>query len=207
MSGPSPIGRPLGADGEHTRRRIMEAAMADVADAGYAHATMKSIAERAGLTSAAIYHYFRSKQELVLAVLTASVDEVVARLDEATHPEGTLRQRFTALLDEALAIVKDHPALTRFVATVYLESGKRPEFTPVLNAGREAEEKIYLRLIDEAVRAGELADGVDRDGLVDTFTSLTWGLRYLSATAAPERHRAAIDTVGALVSGTLFRAP
>jgi AcrR family transcriptional regulator len=207
MPAPSPIGRPLGADGERTRRRIMDAAMVNIAEAGYAHATMKSIAEQAGLTSAAIYHYFRSKQELVLAVLTAAVDEVIGRLEETTRAEGSLQQRFIAVLDEALAIVKDYPAVTRFEATVYLESVRDPDLARAFADERKAEERLYRRLVDEAVGHGELPAGADRDAVVDMLTSITWGLRYLAATAPAERHRAAVSAVEALLAGSLFTAP
>jgi AcrR family transcriptional regulator len=206
MAAAAPIGRPLGADGERTRQRIMAAAMANIAEAGYAHATMKSIAEQAGLTSAAIYHYFKSKQELVLQVLSSAVDEVIERLDEATRIDGTLQDRFVALLDEAHAIVKDYPDITRFEATVYLESARHPEFVPVFAGEREAEERIYRRLVDEAIDRGEFPAGIDRDGVTDVLTSITWGLRSLSATARADRHRAAIKAMEALFSGTLFPA-
>ncbi|WP_281182368.1 TetR/AcrR family transcriptional regulator [Nocardia miyunensis] len=62
---PVHVGRPTGADGEQTRRRIRTAAMNHMADVGYANATMKAIAEQAHLTSAGIYHHFRSEEALL----------------------------------------------------------------------------------------------------------------------------------------------
>jgi AcrR family transcriptional regulator len=118
------MGRPVNADGEQTRLRIMTAAMDHIAEVGYAKATMKSIAEQAGLTSAAIYHYFPSKVELVTATLNVRIDEVMARLAHAVDFPGTLREHFVALLDEAIACVRDYPSVTRFDATVYLESAR-----------------------------------------------------------------------------------
>lgn len=206
MGSVSRIGRPTGADGERTRRRIMDVATTHMAAVGYVNATMKAIAEEAGLTSGAIYHYFRSKDELALTIVNSVVDEVMRRLDEATRIEGSLQQRFVALLEEALVIVADHPAATRFVSSLYLESGRHPEFELVLEEEREAEGRLYRRLIDEAVSRGELPFDTDRQAMVDMFTSITWGLTHLSVTASVDRHRAAIRATEALLAGALFTA-
>lgn len=204
MPTPSPVGRPAGADGERTRQRIMDAAMVNIAEAGYANATMKSIARQAGLTSAAIYHYFPSKQELTLAVLSACVDEAMGRLAEAIKAQGPLPARFVALLDEALAIMKDHPAISRFEATVYLESARHAELAAVIADERAAEESLCQRLVDDAVRAGELTAGADREGTAAMLAAIIRGLVSLSATAPRDRHRAAVRAFESLLSGTLF---
>jgi AcrR family transcriptional regulator len=74
------MGRPSGADGDQTVRRIKAAAIQLVAEVVYANATMKGIAHRAGLTSAAIYHYYRSKEALAVDALESILDEMIARL-------------------------------------------------------------------------------------------------------------------------------
>ncbi|OBA53044.1 transcriptional regulator [Nocardia sp. 852002-20019_SCH5090214] len=204
MSAPARMGRPVNADGEQTRLRIMTAAMDHIAEVGYAKATMKSIAEQAGLTSAAIYHYFPSKVELVTATLNVRIDEVMARLAHAVDFPGTLREHFVALLDEAIACVRDYPSVTRFDATVYLESARYPDLGAAVTRRQRAEEALYSRLVDEAVRAGEVAPGIDARSVVDMLTSLTWGLAHLSATATADRHRAAVRATEALLAGTLL---
>ncbi|PPJ25762.1 TetR/AcrR family transcriptional regulator [Nocardia nova] len=90
MGAPAHIGRPTGADGDRTRRRIQTAAMNHMADVGYANATMKAIAEQANVTSAAIYHHFRSKEALVVDTLVSTLDEVMRRLEAAAAIESTL---------------------------------------------------------------------------------------------------------------------
>jgi len=204
MSAPARMGRPVNADGERTRRRIMSAAMDYIAEVGYAKATMKSIAEQAGLTSAAIYHYFPSKVELVTATLNALIDEVMVRLARAVDVPGTLRQRFIALLDEAIACVRDYPSVARFDATVYLESARYPNLGAAVARRQRAEETLYSRLVADAVAAGEVSAGIDPQSVVDMLTSLTWGLTHLSATATDDRHRAAVRATEALLAGILL---
>ncbi|MFE4966131.1 TetR/AcrR family transcriptional regulator [Streptomyces sp. NPDC056660] len=198
-------GRPAGVDGEQTRRRIMAVAAEYVAEAGYASATMKSIAERVGLTGAAIYRYFPSKQELVSVLLAEMVDDILGRLDRATQVPGTLQERFVSLLEESLACVRDYPAVTRLTEAVHLESARIPEFRVIIDSQRRAEEKLYARLVDGAIHRGELPPDTEGQGIADMLTSLTWGLTHLGAVVSPARHAAAIrQAEGLLASGSLL---
>jgi AcrR family transcriptional regulator len=183
----------------------MAAATEHVAEVGYGNATMKSIAERAGLTSAAIYRYFPSKQELVSVLLAELVEDIMGRLDRATQVPGSLQERFVSLLEESLACVRDHPAAARLSEVVHLESVRVPEFQVLIDGRRRAEEKIYARLVDDAIQRGELPVDTDRQGIGDMLTSLTWGFTHLGAVVSPARHAAAIRQVeGLLSSGSLL---
>ncbi|HVW42849.1 MAG TPA: TetR/AcrR family transcriptional regulator [Amycolatopsis sp.] len=204
MAPPVRIGRPVNADAERTRRNILMAAMTHVAEVGYAKATMKSIAEHAGLTSSALYRYYPSKSELVIAALNDVIVEVMARLEKAAFAHDSLRDRLIGLLEEALECTRDHPSMTRFEASLFLESSHTPEFAPVIGFRRRAEETLYRRLVDDALRRGELPADTSPVAAVDMVTSITWGLTYLSATATAERHRAAIRITESLLAGTLL---
>ncbi|MFJ4828652.1 TetR/AcrR family transcriptional regulator [Streptomyces sp. NPDC088747] len=200
MAGQVRRGRPAGVDGEQTRRRIMAVALEHVSATGYGNATMKSIAERAGLTGAAIYRYFPSKQALVSAVLGEAVDDIMRRLDEATRIQGSLRERFVAFMEEAIASARDHPSVLRLHEVIQLEAGRHPEFLEVVQARQVAEEKLYGRLIEDAVSAGELPAGVDHRAITDMLLAIVWGLTHLAAVAPPDRHAAAVRQVEQLLA-------
>jgi len=193
----------MGADGEQTRRRIMDATMKYVAEVGYSNATMKAIAREAQLTSAAIYHYFPSKESLVVATLESVQEEVVGHLREAADQGTTLVGRLTAVFEEALASVVKYPSIARFEATLSFESSRLSQLAALRSRRREAEEELYSRLVNDAVARGELAPGTDPQALVDVVISLSSGLTYLSATTTPERHRAAIRSVEAILASGL----
>ena len=59
----SQLGRPVGANGEQTRRRIIAAAMRCVAEVGYSQASIREIARAADMTSGSLYHYFPNKAD------------------------------------------------------------------------------------------------------------------------------------------------
>jgi AcrR family transcriptional regulator len=58
--------QPLTARGEQSRAAIFEAALALFTERGYEATTMRAIAERAGVSLGSSYHYFPSKEHLVL---------------------------------------------------------------------------------------------------------------------------------------------
>lgn len=185
----------MGADGDQTVRRIKAAAIHHIAEAGYANATMKGIAEGAGITSAAIYHYYRSKEALAVDALESALDEMIARLVAAADRKTGLLDRLTCVLEEAIACTQDYPDVTRFEASLSFETSRHPDLSAVRAKRRESEDALYRRLIEAAITAGEVPGDVDVQALVDTITALSWGLTYLSATAPPARHRRAVRAV------------
>ncbi len=98
-----------------TRARILEAALRLFATDGYKTSTVRDLAAEVGLTSAALYHHFPSKEaclEALVAPYLDAVDRVLAR-----HPIGTNQtlQDRRSLLSEYLAVLLQSPDLTRLV--------------------------------------------------------------------------------------------
>ena len=58
--------QPKTVKGEHSRAAIFDAALALFQERGYEATTMRAIAERAGVSLGSSYHYFASKEHLVL---------------------------------------------------------------------------------------------------------------------------------------------
>jgi AcrR family transcriptional regulator len=68
-------GRDSGYD---TRSRLRELALQLFAEQGYEKTSLREIAERLGVTKAALYYYFRSKEDIVRSL----VEDYVAELDD-----------------------------------------------------------------------------------------------------------------------------
>ena len=64
-----------------SRAKILEAAFAVLGRDGYENVSIKDIAEEAGVAQGLVHYYFKSKQQLVLAVLF----EVCKKMD-VWHP-------------------------------------------------------------------------------------------------------------------------
>ncbi len=71
------------ADDGGTRRRLIEATAQIMHDEGYAAATSRQIAARAGVKQALVYYYFPTMDDLFLEVLKAGADVALAQMRRA----------------------------------------------------------------------------------------------------------------------------
>ena len=61
--------------------RIVPAAKAEFLERGFQEASIRSIAARAGMTSAALYRHFRDKEDMFAALVEPAVQEMSTWLD------------------------------------------------------------------------------------------------------------------------------
>src|ERR1700761_3852067 len=108
------LGRPVGASGEETRRRIIIATMRCVAEVGYSQATIREIARTANVSSASLYNYFPNKSELIKATIAARGDAAMPRLRAAAANAGDVMDRIESVLDECGALMREYPDLAAF---------------------------------------------------------------------------------------------
>jgi AcrR family transcriptional regulator len=119
------------------RRTILDAARAVFADKGFAQASTTDIVQATGLSTGAVYSYFPSKQDLVLAV----ADDAVATLAEAFDASDV-----AGLLSQLRALSADR-GHARLMAQVWAEAAVSPE--------------LAARVRDRnAVLTATLADGI-----------------------------------------------
>ena len=77
-------------NGEETRRRILDAAEGLFAERGYAGATTRDIARRAGIQKRMLFYYFARKETLYRAVLERVIAGMVAIHEQFREDPGPL---------------------------------------------------------------------------------------------------------------------
>uniref|UniRef100_Q01T46 Transcriptional regulator, TetR family n=1 Tax=Solibacter usitatus (strain Ellin6076) TaxID=234267 RepID=Q01T46_SOLUE len=102
----SPHGQPKGDKRERTRAKLLEAARSLIREKGYEHATLEAIAERAGMTTGAIYGNFRNRDELFLALGQVYWPPIKPKV----RPGATFLEILHALADATLAVLPDRRA-------------------------------------------------------------------------------------------------
>jgi len=91
------------------KRLIVAAAQRVFARKGYRSASMREIAEEAGVAKGSIYLHFKSKDELALAAVADVYDRIRRRMAELEADEDlTPRERFIRQLEEQLATGSDN---------------------------------------------------------------------------------------------------
>lgn len=87
------------------REKILEAALALFRERGFAEATMREIAVRAGVATGLAYYYFDSKDAIVLAFYQRAKDDFAALLEPAQQHK-TLASRLQALIETKFTYFK-----------------------------------------------------------------------------------------------------
>jgi AcrR family transcriptional regulator len=109
-----------------TREDIVEAATRAFVEIGVHDATMQDIAREAGYTAASLYTYFRSKQEIVEAVMGLLTTEFLRVFEQPLPSNLTFPQRFEILLVRQLELVEKRRTLMLTFHSAEAESGRCP---------------------------------------------------------------------------------
>jgi len=198
-------GRPPAADSADTRRVIIDNARRLFAERGYGGVTNRELAEAAGITTGALYHYVESKLDLYVAVHHDMQRRVYGRFVEAVEASDTFLGKFEGMLEAAHQMNVDDHTLAQFVGTVRSDMRRFPEIADRLARADAARDEFFVGIVDIGVDTGEVRPE-DRDRVVEfirvMLIALTEGASETSA-----KHRCAIDAIRALLSGDLLHPP
>lgn len=169
-------GRPPGSDGAETRKRILKAARDVFSVTGFDNASLKEIAEAAGLTRNAISNYYRGKLELYDAALSSVHEAAVGRILARTlATEGSPRDRLLLIFDGVVEETESDPTLARFFTVSLNDAIRHPELRERAHAPLEAAREVVLGDLERAHRSGALPPGLDPEGAADLVADLLVG--------------------------------
>lgn len=197
------MGRPK-EHGEKTRRTLLEAAERLLAESGIAAVTVRSVADRAGTTTRAVYALFGSKEGLVQALAARGFDLISERLDSLPLTGDPLEDFLTAAIAGFRTFAVDHPHLFRlvFVSGLGIPFGAET-YTAQSTSLRRLGERV------ERLRATGVLGGHRVDDVMVMCDALCTGLanREVCGLIEPaQADRVWRDSLTALVAG-LGRAP
>lgn len=185
------VGRPTDSDSAGTRARILDHALELFGTEGFDATTNRRVARLAGISSAALYHYFPSKGEIYVAVcesISLRFADVFARVSAA---EPTLAGRLEMIVGENVELGRTSPALLGFVAGIPAVVQKHPEIARGAETLTIAFRSMVRDLVDGATEQQVVLDGTSSAGFADLVMVVLSGLGRLSARGMHDRHRAA----------------
>jgi AcrR family transcriptional regulator len=179
-------------------RRLVVAAVEAFAERGYHATTTRDIASRAGMSPAALYIHYKTKEELLYQISKVGHVRSLAMLEEARDAEGTAAQRLAAAVRAFVRWHAEHHTTGRIVQ---YELGALAEehFAEIVVMRRQSEEAIRS-VIRDGVAAGEF-DVADVSGTTLAVLSLCIDVaRWFN----PAGHRTP-DEVGELYADLVLR--
>ena len=138
------------ADDGGTRLRLIEATAQIMHDEGYAAATSRKVAAKAGVKQALVYYYFPTMDDLFLDVLKAGADAALSQMRAALTADDPIRALWEINSDERRTVLN-----TEFMAL----ANHRKVIGAELKAFAERVRDIETAAVTLALRA----NGVDLD--------------------------------------------
>jgi AcrR family transcriptional regulator len=154
------MARPVAADAEATKARILDAACALVADHGIEGTSIRDIAKESKVSLATVLHYYGSKDGLYEACIEAmykELDQLKSTLITTLVPGSQSGQSIEQTIEQAIRasnkFAKQHRAAHRLVLRANIdEGGMRPD----------RREKYLGQMTDDVAGVLAMLLGVDR---------------------------------------------
>ena len=158
------------ADQSVNRQDILQAAASVLQRNGYEATTMKDIAAEVNLTAASLYHHFRNKDALLLAVLVAGIEQIASEIEPIARSnrssEDKLRRMISAHINGLTQNTAVGAAMVFEIKSLLTnkypsENGINPDMVEIIDqretfvARRDQFEDLFRVVVREGVECGE----------------------------------------------------
>ncbi|HWC84427.1 MAG TPA: helix-turn-helix domain-containing protein [Pseudonocardiaceae bacterium] len=161
---------------EETRRRVLAAAFAVFGERGIAGSSLAEVAEAAGLTKGAIYSSFRSKDELVLALMEEHALDRLTGAIEGFDAAKDLDSSLTAVGEGLVRAIHTDAAWHRLLAEYFALSHRDPDRREGLRRRRREARAAVARALTALAERTELVLPLPADELSVLMFALSNGL-------------------------------
>jgi AcrR family transcriptional regulator len=148
------------ANGEESRRRILDAAAEIAGERGYEGTSIALVSARCGLPASSIYWHFTNKDDLIAAVIERSFDiwlDVLTVPDEADPPSADAAlELITTISAQVAKTLLDSPDFLRLGLMLVLE--RRPDEPSARTMFLRVRDTAHARLAELIAHLGPGAD-------------------------------------------------
>lgn len=170
---------------EQAKRRIMDAASAEFANKGYRKTTMNDIARRTGVSKAALYQYFETKERLLQAIAEQSLGYFLKSGFSSTKNRNVM-DVLEGSFDRGIRRMPVWvPGLICEIQSEALHDNTARRLTKDLNK-RFIE--VFHEFLEERKNAGEIRSDMDTMAVARALMSLQVGLMAQVATGLSPSH-------------------
>jgi len=163
-----------------------------IADRGYAGVSMRSVSRAVNVSLASLYHYFKSKEDLLYQIQFRTFAALLRAQEETAARPGSPEARFRRLVIGHLAFFASHPNELK-VCTYELDS-LRGEMFEATEALRRRYYRLMASVVSELMN-GSIPEGGEslesRHATLFVFGMLNWVFMWYD----PARH-GPLDQIG-----------
>jgi TetR/AcrR family transcriptional regulator, transcriptional repressor of aconitase len=190
---------------EARREQILEAARACLQEHGLEAVSMEMIIARSGLSTGAVYGYFKGKDEIINAVVTEGTAAMGRQmLPILRDPDPPPLPEFMArLLGTITEFGQDkHDGIDRLQISLHgwSHSQSDPELRASVRAAYRRQRELFADVVRRWQAAGTFDPGADPDAMAELMQSVILGFvaqRALAGDADVQAHTAALEAMAA----------
>lgn len=162
------------------RDRILEAATRCFARRGFHEATIQDICDAAALSKGGLYTYFRSKDEILAALVEQNLADAMQWASAAAGQETSALQRLGRVAEAMVATVLEGNGAKAYtpqlMLEVWAEGSKDPKLGELLVRGYEQWRTFIAGLFREGIASGEIRGDVNPGELAAIVVAIFDGL-------------------------------
>ena len=135
--------------GVRSRELVLDAAERIMAEHGFDAATLARVVEEAGIPMSSVYHYFGSKDGILLAVMERGADRFFADLPERNRRTGRPAEHLARVVSDVVRALERHPDFLRLLIVFAAQppaAGDGQVRTVVRRVRRQALERLRAQL-------------------------------------------------------------
>jgi AcrR family transcriptional regulator len=142
------------------RRELIVATAAEMfARKGIRATTVREIADAVGVLSGSLYHYFRSKDEIVEEILTGFLDVILARYAEVLEQGHDAAQTLHEVVLASLQVARQQPDATAIYQNELRYLRESPQYKEVQVAAADVQ-RVWLGVIERGVADGSFRSDI-----------------------------------------------
>lgn len=161
---------------EKKRQEILHSAHACFAKKGFEASTVDDIVAHSGISKGAIYNYFKSKDEIYLALMDGQTNESGTKFTKAISKRETALDKLNYLIDAYLnndpndEENKDH-ALVHFEFRLY--STRKPDLKKALT---ERYKSFFVNLLVGIIKEGQSSGEFKKEIVPVMYADIFWAM-------------------------------
>ena len=159
------------------KNKILDAGIEVLREQGVSSTSMNDIIRRSGISKGGVYHYFASKNDLLLDVCQHFFEQHVSKslqvLAEATNPEHkTAIEMIDILFQQQEMLIEEMSSEMKLFRELYIEAIHNDDLKSLFNKQYAAIFNILKNLIDEGKKQGLIKADLESEMLAASLIAI-----------------------------------
>jgi AcrR family transcriptional regulator len=160
---------------EARKNQILDAAMTVFARLGFHEARMDDIVQEAGLSKGTLYWYFKSKEDIIIAISQRLFSMDIEQVEAVLGSEGTVSERLLRLMRTRAEGLRELSELVAILFEFYAAALRKEEMRQQIKSYFQGFHELLVTLIQQGIDRGEFRP-IDAEEAAVALDSLFEGL-------------------------------